>query len=268
MSYIRKKPLKQYKFLTLLFITVFIICDITAFRMVAFFGSEIPLSGLIIPCVFALGDIIAEVYGYRITMKILFCGIICQFLFGIFITIALMLPSPAGNTINSHYDFAFQHIIRTNITSVFSVSSGMLANAFLISKLKVYMNGKRFWIRTLISSGFSEIILCIVAYLILFSGLRSFSEIIKIIYSVWIYKMVISIILNPFISLIGKNIKLIEHSDVYDTRIAYNLQKQDDCLIEFDNDFLKIEKWSSNYKFNQQKISKVSKNDNILKIVL
>ena len=238
MNQYRKKPLQQYKYLTfliMLFITIFIICDITAFRMVSYFGKELPLSGFIIPILFALGDIIAETYGYRITMKILLSGIVCQLLFGVIISFALLAPTPHGNQINQAYNFAFHHIIRTNITSCFSVTSGMLANAFLISRLKIYMNGKKFWFRTLISSSCSEIVLCTVAYFILFSGLKSVSNIIAIIYCIWSYKVVFSTLITPATSFIGKILKRLENSDVYDYNISYNpLHSQLEPVREFD----------------------------------
>lgn len=47
----------------MVFITIFIVCDTTAFRMTNLFGSVVPVSGLIIPIVFSLGDLIADVYG-------------------------------------------------------------------------------------------------------------------------------------------------------------------------------------------------------------
>ena len=226
MSTNRIKPLKQYKyliFLNSLFITFFIICDITAFRMTTFFGHEIPLSGLIIVFLFSIGDIIAEAYGYQITMNILKSSIICQMLFGLIIASALLIaPSPFGNTTNAHYTFTFKHIIRTNLTSCFSVTSGMLVNGFLISKLKIRMNGKRFWIRTLLSSAISEIVLCTVAYLILFIGIKDIPSIIEIIYFVWGYKIFISILMTPITSIVGKLIKTLEGSDVYDYGISYN----------------------------------------------
>lgn len=224
-SELRKTPLKQYKyltFITMLFITIFIVCDTTAFRMVNYFGTDVPLSGFIIVFLFALGDIIAETYGYGITMNIVKSGIACQILFGIIITIALLAPSPHGNTFNQHYNFAFEHLIRTNITSFFSVSSGMFVNAFLISKLKIYMNGKKFWFRTILSSGTSEIVLCTVAYFILFFGLKGMHDIVKVIFSIWSYKMVCSILMSPVTSIIGKKLKRIENSDVYDIGISYN----------------------------------------------
>lgn len=233
-----REPSQQYKYLTflsMLFITIFIMCDTTAFRMVLFFGNEIPLSGLIIPVVFALGDIIAEAYGYRITMKVLFSGIICQFLYGMLMMFILTVPSSPNNIINVHYDSAFQHIFRTRITSCFSVTSGMFVNAFLISKLKIYMNGKRFWLRSLLSSGFSEIVLCTVAYFILYSGLKDISNIITIIYSVWSYKMVISFLINPLVAYIGQCVKNSEQSDVYDIGINYNpLGRSSDPVNKYD----------------------------------
>ena len=220
-----KYPLKQYRyitFLSMLFISIFLICDTTAFRMVEFFGREVPLSGFIIPAIFALGDIIAETYGYRITMKVLFSGIICQLLYGIIMNLVLRAPSALQNTTNIHYDLAFQHILRTSLTSCASVSSGMFVNAFLISKLKIYMHGKRFWLRTLISSGFSEIVLCTVAYFCLFTGLKDITSIVSIIYIVWLYKMLVSILINPIVSYVGKKLKELENSDVYDIGVNYN----------------------------------------------
>lgn len=221
----REKPLQQYKCLTILimlFITIFLMCDTTAFRMVMFFGREVPLSGLIIPIVFALGDIIAEAYGYRLTMKILFSAIICQFLYGVMMMLVLKTPSAANNLTNIHYDFAFQHIFRTSMTSCFSVTSGMFVNAFLISKLKIYMNGKNFWVRTLLSSGFSEIVLCTVAYFILYAGLKDVLHIVTIIYSIWSYKMAVSFLISPLVVYIGALVKKIDNSDVYDRNVNYN----------------------------------------------
>lgn len=257
----KRKPLKQYRYLTflsMLFITVFIICDTTVYRMVDIFGKELPLSGFIIPIVFMIGDIIAETYGYRITMKVVFNGILCQCLFGILITLFLLTPSPTGNTLNQEYASTFQNILRANFCSCFSVTSGMFVNAFLISRLKIYMNGKRFWIRTIISSGVSEIVLCTVAYLILFTGMRSFAEVIEIIYSVWIYKMIFSILASPVASIIGKILKNAENSDVYDIGISYNpFSKKNDYVIEIEDsrkstdsmmDYIKAESHIGNTK--------------------
>ena len=209
-------------FFMMLFITVFIVCDTTAFRMTNLFGSVVPVSGLIIPVVFSLGDLIADVYGYQISRKLIWNALICQFVFGIVITLAINFPSPTDDINNIHYNEAFKHIIRTNITSCMSVSSGMFTNAFLMSKFKIWMNGKRFWIRTVLSSSISEFVLCFVAYTTLYLGLKSPIEIWKIILSVWYYKLIFALLAAPVVSIIASKVKKWEKSDVFDYGVNYN----------------------------------------------
>lgn len=219
------KRTEEYRYLyffMMLFITIFIVCDTTAFRMTMFFGTAVPTSGMIIPIVFALGDLISEVYGYSISRKLIWNNLVCQFIFGILITLALKFPSPPGNNFNLHYHLAFQHIIRTNITSCLSVTSGMFANAFLMSKFKIWMNGKRFWARTIISSSMSEFVLCFVAYSTLYVGLKNVYEIWKIVIVVWYYKLLFSICAAPFVTIFSNFIKKLEKSDVYDYQVKYN----------------------------------------------
>ncbi|MGC1182383.1 VUT family protein [Legionella sp.] len=215
----------QYRyvyFFMMLFITIFIVCDITAFRMTTLFGTNVPVSGLIIPIVFSLGDIIADVYGYQISRKLIWNALICQFLFGILITVAINFPNPANDLNNINYNETFKHIIRTNITSCMSVSSGMFTNAFLMSKIKIWMNGKSFWIRTILSSSISEFVLCFVAYVTLYVGLKSPLEIWKIIISVWYYKLIFALVVAPLVSIIAAKVKKWENCDVFDHGINYN----------------------------------------------
>lgn len=219
------RPYNQYNyvyFLMMLFITIFIVCDITAFRMTSLFGTTVPVSGLIIPLVFSLGDLIADVYGYQISRKLIWNALVCQFIFGIVITVAVNFPTPENNVNNIHYSQTFEHIIRTNITSCMSVSSGMFTNAFLMSKIKIWMNGKRFWIRTILSSSISEFVLCFVAYSTLYLGLKSPLEIWNIVLSVWYYKLIFAVLAAPIVSILAAKLKEIEKSDVFDFGVNYN----------------------------------------------
>lgn len=209
-------------FLMMLFITLFIVCDITAFRMTKLFGAVAPVSGIIIPFIFSLGDIIADAYGYHISRKLIWNAIVCQFIFGIVITGALLLPNDGKSSDYLYYNLTFQHIIRTNITSCMSVSSGMFTNAFLMSKLKIWMNGKNFWIRTILSSSISEFVLCFVAYTTLYYKFKTFEEIWFIILAVWYYKVIFAIIVAPFVSLVSNFIKKKEQVDKFDYDINYN----------------------------------------------
>ena len=206
----------------MLFMTIFIVCETTAFRMTTLFGSSVPTSGLIIPLVFSLGDLIADVYGYHISRKLIWNALVCQILFGIIMTAAVNLPSPSGDVANVHYSEAFKYIIRTNIISCLSITTGMFTNAFLMSRTKIWMNGKRFWIRTFLSSSISEFVLCFVAYTTLYFGLKSFNEMFVIIISVWCYKVIFAFIAAPFVSIAAQLVKKLEKRDTYDNNVNYN----------------------------------------------
>lgn len=220
-----KRNNESYKYAQLfmmIFITIFIVCETTAFRMTTLFGTAVPTSGLIIPFVFSLGDLIADVYGYHISRKLIWNALICQFLFGIFITVAVNLPSPSGDEMNIHYSESFKYIIRTNIISCLSVTSGMFTNAFLMSKMKIWMNGKQFWIRTFLSSSISEFVLCFVAYTTLYFNLKSLNEIGMIILSVWYYKVIFALLAAPFVSVAALYVKKLENQECFDHRVNYN----------------------------------------------
>lgn len=209
-------------FFLMLTVTIFVVCDTTAFRMTPFFGSDVPVSGLILPIVFALGDLVADVYGFNISRKMIWNVVICQVIFGLTINFALSFPSPIGNKINVHYSIAFSNILWTNFTSCLSITSGMFVNAFLMSKLKVRMHGKRFLFRTIMSSSISEFVLCFVAYNVLYFWTKNFNEIWHIVISVWWYKVIFALASSPVVWFFSKLVKYYEGIDIYDKDVNYN----------------------------------------------
>lgn len=219
------KQNEQYKyvyFFMMLFMSIFLVCEVIAWRMVEVFGHVIPACGIIIAFAFFLGDIVAEVYGYHISRKLIWNALICQIIFGIIVTAVINLPSPPNSQINEHYSQVFLHLLRTNLSSCISVTSGMFTNAFLISKLKVRLNGKRFIFRVVLSSGISEAVLCVTAYTLIFMGEKSFYTIVYMIIIVWFYKMVFALVTAPLAPVITNWLKKAEKSDVYDRNINYS----------------------------------------------
>jgi len=209
--------------LLMLVVTVFIVCDTTAFRVTSFWGTVIPVSGLILPVVFALGDIVTEVYGYSISRKMIWNTIGCQLVFSLLISFALSFSSPEGNLSNLHYSEAFKNIIWTSITSCFSVTVGMFINSILMSYTKVKFYGRSTLLRTILSSSVSEFALCFVAYNLLYLwSSKSLIDIWGIVISVWVYKVIFAVIASPFVSLSCRLLKYFESIDVYDTSVTYN----------------------------------------------
>lgn len=218
--------LPQYKyvdFFMMLFVSIFLVCETTAWRMVDIFGHPVPASGLVIAIVFFLGDIIAEVYGYHISRKLIWNTLVCQIIFGLTITLVIHLPTlSSAGAISDSYELTFEHLLRTNLISLLSVTSGMFANAFLISKLKIRMYGKKFIFRVILSSAISEAILCIIAYTTLFIGEKDFLTILNMIFLIWVYKVIFAVFSAPFAPLISDALKKLEQCDIYDFGMNYS----------------------------------------------
>lgn len=213
---------KYMHFFIMLFTVTYITVDITAYRMVDFFGQSVPASGFIIPIVFWFNDIIVEVYGYRTSRKMIWNLLVCQFVFGLLITFILSWPSPEGNTLNASYEATFANILRVNVTSCVTILLGMFVNSILMSKWKVKWRGRFFWLRAILASAFSELLICFTAYFMLYSGLKPVSFILTMIATIWFYRLVFSLIAAPVAMPVCNFLKRLEQREVYDHEINYN----------------------------------------------
>lgn len=216
----------QFKYdylLMMLTITVFIMCDTTAFRPTLFWGVEIPLSGLILPMVFALSDVISEVYGFETTKKLIVNIIICQLIYSFGIHEMLSLNTPIGNSTNHHYDEAFKNIRWTSLTSCFSIPTGMYINSVILNSLKIKFNGRKLSLRGIVAGSIGELIICIVAYNFLFFWEnKPYTEIFTIIYTVWFYRIVFTMVTVPFFVSTTRALKYLEGKEVFDYNVSYN----------------------------------------------
>lgn len=215
----------QYRymnFLMMLFVTIALACDISTFRMTQVFGSTLPVSGLLLPLAFALGDLIADVYGYSLSRKLIWNALLCQLIFSLLMTLIIELPGPEGNVLNQHYSETFHYIIRSSLTSCLSITISLLANAFLMSKTKLWLRGQHLWMRSLISSSISEFLFCLVACVSLYAGLKSAWEIWAIILGIWYFKVIAAMIAAPFVAVLAQFVKQREECDTFDYGVSYN----------------------------------------------
>jgi len=103
-----------------------------------------------------------------------------------------------------------------------SVPVSYFSNGFIVSKLKIIYGGKLFIVRYIFSAFVAQGLLILTAYPISLSNKYSAVDLINIILTTWIYKVVVSVILLPIgIYLVGV-IKKIEQTDYYDWNISYN----------------------------------------------
>lgn len=215
----------QYKCLTplaMFYMTIKLITVLLIYKIVAIGSISTTAATIIIPIWFLTGDVIAEVYGYNISKQVIWGALLCQFIFVLICTLAIHLPSPADWNHQGAYDQVFGNLPRVVIASFSAIVCGAFVNAYIVSKWKVLLKGKLFWLRSLGASIIGEAVFVIIALSMEFVGVVPFTTLIQLITVSFLMKIAVNPILIIPSSLLVALIKKIENIDVYDYNLEFN----------------------------------------------
>lgn len=214
--------LKLYTPLIGLMITILLICDALAFKVVSIYGYDFSASGLIFPLGFILASIITEVYGFTLAGRIIWVQLLCQASFILTVNLFVLLPSPDGSMTGLYYLNLYHNLWHVLIAATIAIVSAYFVNDIIMSKLKIYLSGKYFIIRFFTSNAIGTAILVSISYPINLYGLYSLNHIAVIAFNTWVYKMVLAVVLFPVAILLANAIKRLEKLDYFDYGISYN----------------------------------------------
>jgi uncharacterized integral membrane protein (TIGR00697 family) len=128
-------------------------------------GTAAPGS-LILPLAFVLIDIIAEVYGYQIAKQVIWSGLAVQAFFFFLGTLFAYFPDPgtaiANYTPAQDYEGIFSVMPRTFLFASLGYLVGIFVNTYLVSKWKVILRGRYFWLRSVAATTIGEFIFTVI----------------------------------------------------------------------------------------------------------
>jgi uncharacterized integral membrane protein (TIGR00697 family) len=176
----------------------------------------------ILPLTFFCSDVITEVYGYKLSRQIIWAGICCELIFAIICAELSKLPSPSY----WQYSFAYNEVLgklpRIFLAGFIGRVCGLFSNIYIISKWKILLKGKSFWLRSLGSSAVGEAVFTILSVLIIFTGTLSFPKIFSIIILAYFYKLIFSPLAIIPATICANFLKKSESVDVYDSSTNFN----------------------------------------------
>ncbi len=147
------------------------------------------------------------------------------------------MPSPHYQTNNKMFDSLLLADTRIILASSISYFSSEPLNSFVMAKLKIKMKGRymgiRFILSTFLASGTDSVIFSIIA----FYGTINYKNLIYLILTMWLIKVMIELIGLPFSIRISKKLKISEKMDIYDKRTKFNMVSLDTAYTEKDNAF-------------------------------
>ncbi len=219
-----EKVVAESKFFTLIaaiFTTVLVVSNIIAVKVADFHGHFLTSAVIFFPISYVISDILTEVYGYAAARRVLWTGFACNFLAVGAIAIAVRLaPAPFFEQ-----QEAFANILgfssRLLAASFIAYLVGGFTNSFVLAKMKVWMNGKRLWMRTIGSTIVGETFDTTIFTVIAFGGIFAASELRGVIISETMFKIGFEILATPLTYLIIKYLKKKEGIDHYDKKTNF-----------------------------------------------
>jgi queuosine precursor transporter len=208
--------------ISMMFLTSLLVSALAVHRTIQI-GPFIEPGGILIyPLTYFFSDVITEIYGYRISRQVLWYGLIFQFIFSILINGLLTIPSTSSWNDQKSFEYVFHPLIVYCIATSIATFIGGYFNIAIISKWKILVKGKYFWLRSLTATSIGEGIFTIIALPIIFIGSHSLSETIKIVYDAYLFKFAYGFIAVIPTTIFVSVIKKLEGIDFYDYGVNYN----------------------------------------------
>lgn len=226
-----RKVFRYYDFVMVAFVTVLLCSNLigaakAAQVELAFFGTVTFGAGvLFFPISYIFGDVLTEVYGYGRDRRVIWAG------FGALTFAALMswvvlalqpAADPFNQTYQAHLEAVFGNTPRIIAGSIIAFWCGSFVNSFVMAKMKVAMQGRALWMRTIGSTICGELVDSSLFYVIAFYGIWPNSQLVKVILAQYILKTTWEIIMTPFTYKVVAFLKRKENEDYFDTHTNFN----------------------------------------------
>ncbi len=196
------------------FITCLLLSNILAVKLLKIENWSVSAGVLVFPISYILNDIMTEVYGLKLTKKVIYMGFFMNCFMVLVFSVAILLPAPDWYEMSNEFAMILGTTPRITIAGLAAYLSGSLANASIMNRMKVRsVNGKKFWLRAVASTIVGETVDSCVFVPIAFGGSIPIGQIINMMAIQVILKTLYECICLPLTSNIVKRVKEYEEQD-------------------------------------------------------
>ena len=189
-------------------------------------GPFMASSGVFLtPLIYCLSNVTTEVYGYETARNMMWWFVVSSIIFVTSAALLTKIPSPETFKYQEHYDLILGAMPRICIAGTIGTIIALSCNNYFLSKLKIKLQGKAYWFRSLISTGPGEIIYNIIAYPIMFLGKVPVEQLLHIFITVSCFKLATTLLLTPGEWFLASYLKKKEGVSVFDYNVNYNIFK-------------------------------------------
>lgn len=188
--------MQKFAFVTTLYVVLLIIANLMATKMVVMFGMVLPAAVLAYPLCFMCGDVLTEVWGFKMARKVIWLGFGMNLLLVVWTNIGIYIPYPDFWSGQESYKFIFGAIPRITLASFAGYIIGELSNSYSLDLIKRFTGEKVMFVRTIGSSVVGQVFDTILFFGIAFYGVVPGSILIGMMVTQYIFKVLCEALLG------------------------------------------------------------------------
>jgi uncharacterized integral membrane protein (TIGR00697 family) len=205
---------------TAFFVTCLLTANIVGVKVASFGPVILPAAVFLFPFSYIFGDVLTEVYGYRLARRVIWLGFGCNLVFVVFAYVGQILPPAPSWEWQDSYVNILGYTPRLLAASVCGYIVGEFTNSYVLAKMKMLTRGRWLWTRTISSTIVGEGLDTVVFLLGAYYGSAFFVPI-MILYH-WAAKVCIEIAATPLTYVIVSYLKRTEQVDTFDYDTRFN----------------------------------------------
>jgi hypothetical protein len=216
------KVSKYFVIVAAIFITSLLTANIIAVKLVTISGFFLPAGVVIFPISYIFGDILTEVYGYRLTRMVIWLGFFCNLLAVVAIGLAQALPAAPFWQDQAAFEAILGYTPRLLAASFVAYLIGEFANSYILARLKIVTQGRWLWVRTISSTIVGQGLDSVVFILIAFAGVIPGPGLVNTILTQWVFKSAYEALATPLTYAVTNFLKRVEGLDTFDVETNFN----------------------------------------------
>jgi len=217
-----EKKYNHAVFVGMIYSALLILSNLTAAKIIAVGGMNLTAALLFFPLTYIFDDVLTEVYGFKMSRRIIWLGLFANAIVTFGGMLAAALPPASFWPNQAAFETVFSLSLRIFIASSIGYLCGEFINSVLMAKIKVWTQGRHFWLRAILSSccgvGLDTLLFCSIA----FYGTMPFKELWHMMLLIYMIKICYEIIALPLSYKLANYLKRLDNVDYYDYTTRFN----------------------------------------------
>lgn len=218
----RRRGYRAFDLVMAAFVAVLLVSNVASCKILSLGPFTFDGGTLLFPLSYIFGDILTEVYGFRMSRRVIWAGFFAATLMAGTLAVVGWLPAAAGWENQSAYMAILGQTPRIVLGSLIGYFAGEFSNSITLAKAKLATRGRFLWVRTIGSTLVGEAVDSVLFVVVAFVGTLSAPLLLSVIVSNYVFKSGIEVLFTPITYVIVSRLKQIEHEDYYDWHTNFN----------------------------------------------